>query len=500
MAGWHSVPSVRIDGDEIWKPGYDGPPPIVPGSEPAAESGRVTAPKRRRRRGPVLLCGVCSVVVAVAYVANRLSSEPDVAAPPAPFDNGLTLDDAAAPGAALTDVVAASGQAFAGADERRIPGAVDPLWRRPMDAADDIWVEAVGRQYVVVARGSDASGTDVGQSTIDVLDGGSGMTRWSLDVDVPLRSVEFLGSFDDVLVFHIGGALRAVDAATGVDRWLRTVGREPSAFDIERLEGTGLLVMAVGAEYATLLDGRSGDEVGDLAGPTIATDYVGTWFVERGDDIVKYDLRNGFTAPTIVASGVGADVVSVVDGQPVASGEVGWRTARTGEDWIPVIRRVADESGELPNPAVSIVAMTGPTFMTSGSGEIFGAELEESTLRAGWRRSGIITSTHPTERGIVAVIANQGGAEQTIIDGRSGATITELTMSPGAFDALEIAGNGIVAERASSDGPRLAGLDLEGDELWSLPEVSQAAVGDRIVVYSERVGDTFVIVAVGEVP
>jgi PQQ-like domain len=492
LAGGHSVQSVRVDGDEIWKPGYAGPPPVVPGSEPAVVTDHVTAPKRRRRGGLVLGCAICCGLVIVTYWATRSSPRSDRSEPA--LSNVVAVSSAG-----LTDVVATSGQAFAGADERRIPGAVDPLWRRPMDAADDIWVEAVGRQHLVVARGSEAPGTDVGQTTIDVLDASSGMTRWSLDLDVRLRSVAFVASFDDVLVFHIGDTVHAFDAANGVDRWQYRIASEPFACDIERLEGTDLLVLAVNADYATLVDGRSGEEVGDLDGPRIATDYVGNWFVERNNDIVKYNLRNGFTAPTIVASGVGADVVSVVDGQPVASGEFGWRTARSGDEWVPEIRPATDESGELPNPAASITAMTGRSFLVAGSGEVFGVEVDESTLRVAWRRTGIISSTHPTERGIVAVVANDGGAEQTIIDGRTGAPITDLTMSPGAFEALEIVGNGFVAARTSSDGPRLAGHDLDGAEVWSIPGVTKAAVGDRIVVYPERVGDEFVIVAVGEV-
>jgi hypothetical protein len=493
---------VRIDGDEIWKPGYDGPPPFLRDIEASVTSRRATRSARSRRRWVAVVVGVAGAACAGALVVvSNSSSRTDNST--ADVSTQAIPGVGVAAGVDVSESAQALDEAFAGADERRLPEAFDALWQRKLEPSDDMWVEVVGRRDVVVARGLVARGTGAGGSvvtrtTIDVLDAESGKTRSSRTVAVPLRSTAFVASFDDVLVFQIGDLVTAVDAATGNDRWSLDPRSIPPATDIRQLAGTELLALEQGADGAVLLDGRSGVEVGRFAGPVIATDYLGNWYIKRGDDIVKYDLSEGFADPTIVASGVGNDVVSVIDGQAVASGEGGWRTAPTNGEWVPMLRPVS-QSDDFPTPASAIDVVAGAAFLASGSGGIAGMELVDDGLEVRWARDGVITMTTPTERGIAAVVATDGGAVQEIVDGVSGEMIALLNMSPGAFDVLRIVGNGVITQRSSSAGLQTTALDLEGRKLWAMPSNSEVAVGDRIMVYPEYAEDgSLVLVAVGD--
>jgi len=122
-------------------------------------------------------------------------------------------------------------------------------------------------------------------------------------------------------------------------------------------------------------------------------------------------------------------------------------------------------------------------------------------MRFAWKRDGVVTAMYPTERGFLVQAASEGGAAQTIYDGRTGDDVVALTMTPGLFDWLVVTGNGILTKKTSSDGARLAGLDLDGDEIWSIRDVTAASVGDRLIVTTTRLDDGSVrLDAVGELP
>ncbi|MGB3733642.1 MAG: hypothetical protein WA964_01700 [Ilumatobacter sp.] len=101
--------------------------------------------------------------------------------------------------------------------------------------------------------------------------------------------------------------------------------------------------------------------------------------------------------------------------------------------------------------------------------------------------------------GIVLLLETDGGSAQTLVDAASGETIVALTMSPGLFGVLEVAGNGIITGRTSRDGSRVAGLDLDGNELWALDGSTPVSIGDGIVARSTPQPDgSFEVTAYGD--
>jgi hypothetical protein len=72
-------------------------------------------------------------------------------------------------------------------------------------------------------------------------------------------------------------------------------------------------------------------------------------------------------------------------------------------------------------------------------------------------------------------------------------------MTSGVFDRLVVAGNGILTKKVAPDGTRLAGLDLDGREMWSIRDVASASVGDRLIVTTTRLDDGSILLdALGE--
>jgi hypothetical protein len=69
-----------------------------------------------------------------------------------------------------------------------------------------------------------------------------------------------------------------------------------------------------------------------------------------------------------------------------------------------------------------------------------------------------------------------------LVDARSGDTVEQLVMVPGALQALEVAGDGYVVLRTAALGTRAAGVGLDGTERWSILGPEPVLVGDRVVV------------------
>lgn len=556
-------------GDEIWRPGYDGPRPVsgpislatepepqatrtgekdpignrtvvdgepapgtrdepapgtrgeaAPGTrdEPAPGTGTVgmqaapsssgsspsTTPGWGGRFSPVRGAGGAVVVAGIAIaVAVMFTGDDDVPADSnadsgtdgvAEFDRGAPVLQEELP-----DPVAASGVPFAGADPKRLPDTLDPIWSSVIAAGDtdDVWVEVVDRRTALVAFGEDAISRG-GSSTLQVLDAETGEQRWTNELEVPLRSASFVAATPDSIALVVGGTLTGLDLATGETVW--RFERIPGMLDgdVGRLAGTELLAIGSSDGSSTLVDIGSGDAAGRLDGPTIGTDQLGRWYVRRGNDIVEYDLADGFSEPTLLAADVGDPLVAVVGRDVIASGPDGWTASYESDEWIPQERDVLEGADDLPS-ATGILPMIGSTFVVTGSGEVVGAVLGDRTLRSAWMRDGIATATYPTERGFLVLVVSQGGAVQSIIDGRTGDIVDTLTMTPGFLDSLAITGNGILTKKTFFDGGRLAGLDLDGVEMWSITDVTTASVGDRMIVTTTRLDDGSIrLAAIGE--
>jgi outer membrane protein assembly factor BamB len=402
---------------------------------------------------------------------------------------------------ALPDIVATTGVPFVGADPKRLPDRLDSIWSRtvPADATDDVWVEVIDRRFAVVVVGDDRA-SPTASSVLRSLDAESGVTRWSIDLEVPPRAVSFVAATADTVALIVAGQLIGIDSATGEEVW-RLVRAQPIfASGVNRLRGTGFLAIRASGGTSTLVDITSGETVGQLEGPTIGTDHLGRWFVRRGADIVAYDLGDGFQEPVLVAVGVEDPVVAVLGREVLASSSEGWNVSAVSAEEIGFERDVPEGADEFPT-AVAILPMLGTTFVVAGPGSIVGANLDGRTMRLGWMRNGAVTAMYPTERGFLIHAATEGGAIQTIYDGRTGDDLATLTITPGQLESLEVTANGLLTKEASSDGTRLAGLDLDGTEIWSIRDVQEASVGDRLIVTTKRLDDGSVrLDAVGDIP
>ena len=516
--------------DEIWKPDYRGPDPVSQPVRPPTDgerspelaempdsAGPDSAPRlfepypqddaarthRRWRPGGVVVGIVAVVAMSTAGAVIVIDSGEDPPDPTsAPANTAAdTLGVQSAERFELPDLVALTGEPFVGASPERLPITLDPIWSRSDLAADsdDVWLEVIDRRFVLVAIGRDAE-LSPASSTLESLDAETGVVRWSADLAVPPNSVDFVATNADSIVLIVDGALTGIDSATGEIVW--RFERTPALFegDVEQLVGTDLLAIGEPDDTSTLVDVTTGDTVGRLDGPRIGTDHVGRWYVRQGSEIVRYDLGNGFRGSTVVATMVDDPVAAVVGSDVLSSAPDGWRTsAATGEarideaEWEPI------EGTEDFPIAAAILPMLGSTFVVAGAGMVVGAELDEGRMRSAWQRDGVVIAMYPTERGFLVHTASQGGADQTIFDGLDGDAVVSFTLTPGLFDSLVVAGNGVLTKKTSADGSRLAGLDLDGVEMWSIRDVTAASVGDRLIVTTTRLADNSVrFDAVGE--
>ena len=486
--------------DEIWRPGYQGPAPVsAPVSFPLetdpvprlSEQDPGSATEGRPRPQPRLttvagtVAGIVAVVVAVVAMSATIMTF-------VTNSNDEPAGSTSVPAVEryeLPDVVATNGVPFAGADPRRLPDTLDPIWSRSVPAAegDDVWVEVIDRRFVLVAIGP-AQTAPTGSSVLQSLDAETGVAQWSIDLTVSPSSLTFVASNADTVVLIVDGTLTGIDAATGEAVWALESGPALVESDVERLAGTDLVAIGSPDGTSTLVTLTSGDTVGQLDGPTIATDQLGQFYVRRGDDIVRYDLGDGYSSPTVVAAGLDDPVVAVVGRRVITSETDRWTASIADDGRLGTERELLDGSEDFPT-AAAILPMVGTTFVVAGEGAIVGADLDGQEIRLAWERDGTVTAMYPTERGFLVHAASQGGADQTIYDGRNGTAVVTLTMTPGLFTALVVAGNGILTKKTDPDGARLAGLDLDGNEIWAIRGVTAASVGDRLIVTTARLDD-----------
>lgn len=533
--------------DEIWRPGYDGPAPV----SGAASFDRVASPQsppRASDRRPWRLVAVATAVGATALVAvvvvvvDSLSSrvQPEGVAevvPPIDVDDDR-LKFSSSEGADFVDgeplrLLDDPAAPFAGADARRLPTDLLPRWTIELGtlvadggANSQTWVEVVDRRYVVVGTGD--ARRFAGPAAVSVLDASSGERLWSTQVDARIDLVEFVAAIDDSLVLTIGTEILALDAPTGSELWAgRLAKTEAGPEQMSSLPGTDLLAVTSPSPGASvrLLDPTTGATVGEMIGEVLGTDDRGLWYVLRGAKLMKFDLApqnaeppsaeppNGSDSiPTIdselvgtidseqsrVAAVIGGSLVAMVD-EKLAVGPLDADGERiTGPNGMTPLTIDSGTPAALP-PVGGIIALGGSAFAAVGSGTLTGAEVVDGSIRFAWQRRGAVSASFATERGVMLLIGTEGGSAQTLIDGATGEPIATLTMSPGFFDALDVVGNGIVTRRTSGDGVRIAGLDLDGNELWALDGSTPVSVGDGVVVRSTPQADgSFEVVAYGD--
>lgn len=488
-----------------------------------------------RRRG-LIAAAVVAAVLVTGIGVNTVPSEPDLAGSaaarggPSPRSTAMEGSElfVAAPTPSPLDVVGQSGQPFAGAVSERIPERVDQLWRFRIDGATDrpagvaAVVDVIDSRFVAVIAGASDAGAK--QSTLSLVDAVNGAAQWSAELGLWPESFDIIGASGSTLMIESPIAERRVvgyDLATGDERWAMSesanrLDQIGSSAGFELLAGTGVLARrpSLATNPTVLFDPATGIEVGQFPGEIVGTDHLGTYYVQMNGAIARFGLSGGLypSAMTSLPGEQPGDLTTVVDGKVVLvrDGEISVSSALAPEFALateaPVPVRDTETPGDdggrvtLPGSIASVEPMIGPTMIVSGSGRIVGAELDGNEIRPAWRRDGVAVRTVQTERGTVILVSRAGGSTQTLVDGSTGRTITLLTMTPGVFDNLQFARNGVLTRRTSGDGSRLSAVDLDGRETWSLAGSEPVVLGDGIVVRTEISTDEAAIVAYGEAP
>lgn len=480
------------------------------------------------------VAGSAAALAAVVVVATIVVSADEEASPtvPSPVVGDVAerppVRDRATP---ELDAVLRAGRPFAGADPRRLPDRVDRLWLHEPVAGDEVGTDGSSgtagdrrtlvdlaaiddRAVAIVHAAADAdtvadSGPDV---RLDLVNARDGVLRWSIALEGG-RAHRIVGVVGDVVMTTNPMRDRRVTAfslRTGEELW--RMGSRPDVADpagpadrFEILEGTRLLARLPGADAdeTVLFDPSTGEPVGRFEGDVIATDHLGSWYVADRDTVVVHDLADGWSdGRRLDALGdTGRGELTVVGDRVLGLADEGLVVLRSdgGTD-----RVLSDPSGqEVAGPTIHVAGMPGSAVLLSGLGRIAGGAMDADesgrvSLGPVWERSGIVARVEHTERGSLVLVASEGGAVQEVVDGRTGRTVVGLSMTPGIFDTLRFAGNGLLVRRSSADGERTTALDIDGIEIWSLPLAPRTEVGDRLVVRVEPVEDRLVVAAYGD--
>jgi hypothetical protein len=502
------------DPDAIWKPGYDGPPPI-PGAtreradahrpadayRPArADSAEHDEPARivrpRRRRHVVVVPGLALVMAAAFVVLDPLGSRDASSADDAAdaSDEDRRADEGAAVDGSVPVIERPDVSVFGGPAARRLPGDGATLWSVDIGHDGDHWVEVIRRDLVLVAVAGpsgpsvDADATVPSVTTIVALDAPTGEQRWTLPIVGHLRDVSVIGAVDDVLVLEqpgeVGPSVTGVDVATGQTLW--SADAAPSGGHVG-LIGTPFIAGLPSSpdRFVSLIEATSGRDVGTIVSNPAApghpggwsTDGRGTWWVIDDDGVVVgYDLSVGFGEASVVGR---VDDVSrphiVVDGRVAGVDDAGSITIDEAD--------ASTVEAEVPVQIRSLTPVSDSTFVVSAPGSIAGVDVQGDVVDVSWsRREGVVMDHHPVVGGSIIQLATRGGAAMELVDGLTGEAIEHLTMMPGVLQALVVAGDGAVVLRTSDFGRRLAGIGLDGTERWSVPGSAPVVIGDRIAV------------------
>ncbi len=476
------------DHDEIWKPGYDGPPPAPslpvdrldeqPVEQPPDQSDDHTT---RRWLGAVPAAAIVAVVVVIVVVAVAL----------------VVLDPftARAPGGDADDVTPAvvgppDRSVFAGSEDRRLPRTATERWTVDIDEVGDHWVEVVGRELVVAAvERPGAAGSEESETALLAFDALTGEQRWTLPQSAGPSEVAVVGSVGDLLVVEQSGEpgpiVTGVDMSTGEIRW--STDAQPNDGHVG-LVGTRFVARLPSSpdEFVVLIDASSGTEVGEIASDPDAdgrpggwiTDGRGAWYSIVDGELLAFDLTSEFASPTTVGELEVGPVTPVVVGDRVVAVDDTGSVVLIGPDG----RRSATDAS-VPSPARSLTPVSDSEFVVTAPGSVAGVAVDGDDAAVAWQRDGgAEVGFHPIEGGALLQVATRGGAAMQLVDASSGDTVEQLVMVPGALQALAVAGDGFVVLRTATLGTRVAGVDLDGTERWSILGPEPVLVGDRVVV------------------
>jgi hypothetical protein len=485
---------VASDDHEMWKPGYDGPEPERATAQPWADdvveepSGLAgpSDPDRPSRRSLLTAAVGAAAAVVVGGVAVRSRAASSISASVTAIDR----TSASARAARVLDPLQGTGATFAGSRRERLPADAEERWRRSEAGREPVWAHAAGAGLVIVAAPDGPTTT-----RITAVDADSGRGRWSTAIAAAIDTVRFVGAARGSIVLEtrseLGVAAVGLDDDDGANVWRIEADVRPEpvrAFEV--LHGTRFVARRPvdDRDPTVVFDPGVGFEAITMRGRVLSDDHLGHWYALDGDRIVEYDLAGDEASSVVIGSTAGLDaaVAGAVKRLPLVAvgGELRTASERTDTPVADVVR-LANEGPPVPGVVDALLPMVASAMVIGGAGSIVGAELDGADLRTVWDRRGVLFSLHPTRRGVVLLVGSRGGAAQEIIDGRTGMTIAAVSVTPGFGERLRFAGNGFVLRRFSESGARLAALDLDGEEMWALPDATPATIGDGYVVRVE---------------
>ena len=351
------------------------------------------------------------------------------------------------------------------------PRLTDPVverWSTPVasavaDRSIDLLVDADVVVLTVPRVDIPTAGQVIG---LDPVDGGE---RWRFPVR-DVTSTRLVAVVDGVVTIDTGEAAArsgsstslGIDAATGRIAWERA---DPEHTALVPLLGTPFLALeetsaageastaeeasaaagspAVGAgAVRPLIDGSTGDPVGELVGEVVATDGRGVWFATDGDVLRRYDLTVGFRPSTTAArldglAPEGRNALTVVGGMPVTA--VGDRPVTVVDGELSrvlsdgTVQRLdlvaAPGAGAVPDRVDRIVQVdpvVGDALVFTTDQSIVGAVLRDDEVELRWQRPGAVLATSQTDRGGVLIVGLEGGLDFVAVDAVTGATVDAI--------------------------------------------------------------------------
>ena len=518
-----------------------GPTDGVVGPEARGSSGAAglpsdpEPPERRRLDRRTLIGGGLTVAV-LGGLAAWLLTRSDVDGEPGAGEDAASADVVDRPTGSAPGSRGAGGlpsarseptlvpfdlldQPVVGADPRRLPRDATPRWRRPLAFSQNAqWtIGIVDRRFVVAI--SSPRLEPVGPSAIEVLDAVTGSPVWGAPSEGPAALHEVVGEIGGRLVIRTptdAESLVAFDVDDGSVAWRRTAADVDSNAvgalgRYELLAGTPFLARRPldEADPTVVVDPVTGTEAGRLDGVVIGTDRRGTWFLVRDGRVVAHDLADGWTPERAVGGTMSTDPAAktVVVGDSVLTVlESGLGEFDPGMVQLGIVRPdtlLLVDPGDPRRLGLDaridvLTPLAGDRVAILSGGRTTAAQLDGTTLTPAWIGDGLVLAAAETVVGTFLVVSRAGGARNEIVDARTGDTVDSLTMTPGVFDSLVLTGNGFVSRKSSPEGPRLAAIGLDGEEMWALPGATPVVVGDGVVARVESDDDgTAMLVVVG---
>ncbi|MGA9275394.1 PQQ-binding-like beta-propeller repeat protein [Ilumatobacter sp.] len=492
--------------DSPWRPGaharFDHLPrqPFDRHPSAADEGERDHPPTTPIRRG-VLAALVLAVVIGGAVVAvgswtGMPSGDVDVAVEDPPTD----VDDQRA--VAAVDV---GGDVALGAEDtplasaqrctaHRLPSSVDPLWDVELVAGRRVISPVTIGGGSVVAVVAFAASTASASPSVSVvaLDIEDGRERWRADLRSSTGRHEVVGIIDGaVIVRSATGSdmafrrLFAFDEESGEMLWDRGFRGDWSATADST---TGLVYVGVRRPAVSsteeseveVIDPRVGARVHIAAGSPVGLDPDGRQVTRLGDEVLATSPTErhllGVVDPAESPFALVGSQVVVADGDgaelSVYSGPGDGRT-------LPL---VGSPGIDPPGFIVGLEPNSDSSILVTGAGAVHGAQLGDDGVEIRWRVAGVVVESVVTDRGRSLLVANDGGAQQRVVDSSTGRTVVDLELRPGTFTTLALASNGVVVQDYVDGELLRVALDLDGRELWSLAGSGPFAIGRGMVV------------------